>query len=93
MLYSLYSFWKDRLGQFISSAFVLLLSIRLSTYLSGLNSCIGSPIQLVKTNEDIYSVFKAFLFDVTISFIALNDFSHSKEEIAIVLTTVKRECR
>ena len=53
----------------------------------------GSPIQLMKTNEDICPVVKAFLFDVTTLFIALNDLSHSEEEIAIVLTAVKRGCR
>ena len=53
----------------------------------------GDPIQIRKTNEDIYPVVKVFLFDAIILFITLKDLSHSEEEIAIVLIAVKRGCR
>lgn len=45
-----------------------------------------------KVNENHASILKSivntFIFDVTVSFIALTDLSHSEEEITIVLTAV-----
>ncbi|XP_050533121.1 uncharacterized protein LOC126901035 isoform X1 [Daktulosphaira vitifoliae] len=83
----------DVFGQFGSCALLLPLVIQLSTYLSGLSSGTGGPLQLIKTNEDICPVVKAFLFEVNILYITLNDLQHSEEEIAIVLTAIKRGCR
>lgn len=74
------------LGQFSSIALLFPDTSQVFMYGNGLKLLTGGPVQFIKANDDMWSLVSKLLLEETISFIELNDRSHSAEEMAKVLT-------